>query len=346
MLINKLKLVFISGLLLTLVSTATFTVDVFSFPYGETEYYSGVIEMEYGKESSLILPELKPSDRVFISLHTTASVDLMISTGSNVIATAPFEIEGRPHVFVDYLVVTKRYLFIAEEAGDYALYFTPSTPKTPYSLVKSGDLNITISQTTFNGHKMLNVTLSSFKNMGERFPKIFLIYPVSVTVKEDFEVSGFIGLLKGGVGMVTIDIVDETDYAFYSYLILEFFVKEGTLRFFEVNATSEEMFGYGNISGDDISFICIGMALDKSHFAFENENIVYASVLLGDLNISNGGKLVKVDAEAHNVFSVPYEVYMFAKYRPSYYVYVLQSFTVIGLIMVGAVFFTRGKRKR
>lgn len=340
-----MKLIFISGILLTLFSTAIFAVNVLSFPY-EAEFSSSMIDVEYGKESSLILPDLKPSDTVFISLHTMASLDLTVLRGSNVIATAPFEIEGRSHIFVDYLVVTKRHFFMADEAGDYALYFTPLTPKTPYSLVKSGDLDISISQTTFNGHEMLNVTLSSFKrNMDERFPKIFLIYPVNIIAKEDFEVSGVIGLSKGGVSMVTINIVDETDYAFYSYLILEYFVKEGTLRFFEVNATSKEMFGLGNISGDDISFICIGMGLDKLHFAFENEDIVFASVLLGDLNILNGGKLVKVDAEAHNVFSVPYEVYIFSKYRPSHYVYVLQSCIVIGLIMVGAAIFTRGKRQ-
>lgn len=346
MLINELKLIFISGLLLTLVSTATFTVDVLRFPFDEAEFYSGSIDMEYGKESSLILPNLKTSDKVFISLHTPVSTDLVVLKGSNAIVTAPFEIEGRSHVFVDYLVVTKRYFFIAEETGDYALCFTPLTPKTPYNFVKSGNLNISVSQTLFNGHKMLNVTLSSFKNMDERFPKIFLIYPVNITAKGDFKVSGIIGLSNGGVSMVTIDIVDETDYAFYSYLVLEYFVKEGTLRFFEVNMTSEEMYGLGDISGDNISFICVGMGLDKLHYAFENENIVYASVLLGDLNISNGGKLVKVDAEAQNVFSVPYEAYILTKYRPSHYVYILQSFIIIGLIMVGAVIFTWGKRKR
>lgn len=343
---SKLRFALALGLMFMLFSLVALTVDLLGFPYREVRRQSGTVNIEYAKQSSLQLTGIEPNDRVLVAFQTTAPVNLTVLKGSRPIPTAPFEVEGRTHVFVDYLLDTKRFLFIAPEAENYTLLFNPLTPQTPYSPLLTDDMNTSISQSVVDGHKMLNITLSSFKNVGERFPKIFLAYPLDLVVRNDFEVRGVACLTTGAIGMMTVNFVDDTDYAMYGYEVLSANTEKGQMTSFSINSTSRELFGHGSIKDDRISFMSVGIALDKLHSVFEERDIVYASVLLGDIQVSNGGKRVMIDAEASIFFEVPYQVNISSKFHPDSYVYLLQAFFVAGTALTGVAIFAGDRHKR
>lgn len=342
---NKLRFVLVLGFVFMLVSAIVWTVFLLRFPYAQVERQSGVVQMECGKQSSLQLTGLQFDDRVMVRFSTKTPISLIVSKASQLIPTAPFEVEGRTQIFVDYLLESQRFLFIVPEAGDYSLLFAPLTPQTLFSIFFSDEVNASLSQSVLEGKTALNVTLSSFNQDGERFPKIFLTYPLELVVENDFEISGTVSLASGAIGLLTVNLVDDTDYSFYSFLVLPSDAKVGQTISFRIDTTSKELFGRGSIQGDKLSFLSIGIALDKLHFAFEGNKTVHASVLLGDIRMLNSGKKVVMETNASNVFQVPYQVYVSSKFHPSYYDFIIQMFLLTGVMMVGWVVFVEDRKR-
>jgi len=285
------------------------------FPYDKVETLKGVLKLEAGKTTYLPLPRLRDKDRVMINLQTIATVDIKAVQDGENMTVLPVIVEGAKYNLVDYLLNNQKALFIAKEGNSNYLLLQASFPLTQYHVIfpledSEKIEEIEISQIDIDGYRMINVTTTT---------NTMFAYPLDLTVEDDFNVKfKFLNMSKNI--KIKLNLMSDTDNTIYVYE-----VPENCTRF-EINAITEETYKRGTILGDKISSISISMVPTTQNKA--------ASVLLGDLEIINAGEVTTINATAHQIFEVPYEIYIAHKYFPSVTVLILWSFLSFGIIAI------------
>jgi len=289
---------------------------------------------------SIKIPPFKTSDRIYIVFNTSSRVELGSATP---LKQLPYDVEGLPFEFEDWLLLQQRFCFIATQTlSNFSMQVNFIDPEFPYVVkVFEGEVNYTlfehidIYQTRYAG-----ISLKASTNQTSRFQQIILIYPYHKTAEQNFQIEGSIRLFSGKINNIILLLITR-DRGWFPYLI----VPRQEIRLskaidFSVNLYNQTIYGH-TLSEDfakRIWYIAMTIGLDSEQW--KGERKAYANIGVSEIKIQNGMETITVQPKVSSEYAVNCKVYVFHKFHPTS-TYTISIILLTVLFIIGALILAR-----
>jgi len=316
-------------ILLAIVATsATLAIELLNFMRTDTEVVATYQRVSAGTPLTIEVPGLNKFDRVYLILNATTPIYNMTAQPRGVLIPLPLDVEGS-EVDVAYpIMLTKRYLFVANASGQARLVIYPQ-PKTPYAIKDlEGKTSFTVFSYVENEEEYVGISIKVLRFRENRFAQVVLVIPFDELIQPDFQVRGVIKVLEGRVAYVNLIIM--TDTVWYAINVVPEVTQPTTISF-NVNAGSPELFGRtGKYLGQRGMYLALGVGLYEGHFAASESP--QATIAIGNLTVINCGKNTTVPSKVLYEYDLYYRLYVFRKFQPTHEHFLLVSSLVLEVV--------------
>jgi SAM-dependent methyltransferase len=333
---KKLNIAFCLILLLIIALSCFIAYALLNFVNADTVASSYTFNVNETASANITLPPFNESDRIYIVFNTSSRIEL---NANPILKQLPYDIEGLPFEFEDWLLLQQRYCFIANQtSSNTTLQINFLDPNFPYTVkVFQGEINYTLfSYMETYRTKYAGIHVQASKNQNSRFQQVILIYPYHKVAEQNFQVNGSIRLLNGKINRVTFLIITK-DRNWLSYIIApkESIVMSKTVNF-NINLYNQTIYGH-TLSEDfakQIAYIAITIELDSEQWKYEKE--AYATIGIGEIKIQNGDETTIIEPKVSEEYAVNCELYVFHKFHPTP-IYIISILSLTFLFFIGTI---------
>ncbi|MEM3695304.1 MAG: class I SAM-dependent methyltransferase [Candidatus Bathyarchaeia archaeon] len=332
---TKLKLIFYTILVLTAVFGFLIVYTLLDFIKTDVNTKNYTFNVIRNSPVNIEVPPFAASDKVYLIFNTTSRVEL---EGCPTLKQIPYEIEGRPFDFENWILFQQQCCLVANEgSSNITLQTRFIDPASSYAVkVFEGEANYTLfNYVDLYGSKYIGVHVQASKGQSSRFQQVMLACPFQQIAEQNFRIEGSVKLLSGKINHVILLLITR-DRNWLPYLIApkEEIILGKTINF-NIDLYNQTLFGttlFRDFS-KQITFIAITIGLDDMQWKYEEE--AYANVGIGKITIQNGSEKTVIEPDFFDEYTVNCKLYIFKKFQPTQtYMVLVLGFTF--LIFVGA----------
>ncbi len=331
-----LTIAFIVTVILACIISGIIINMLLGFTRSETLHTSSYLNVITGSQKNILLPQVNKSDRIYLVLNTSSDA-IVEAEPTNAFEQLPFDVEGLPFEYEDWIMLQQRFLFIAKESANPSLSVTFKNPETSYAAkVFEGIINYSLSRYVDEiSVDYLEVHVQAPTKQNSRFQQVMLFYSYNQIADQHFQINGSLKLIAGKIGYVNL-ILRTRDRVWFAYQLAPETVitAEETVNF-KVNVYNQSIFGptFSQHLGKQIQYIAVSISLDSTQWTGEEG---YAKIGIGEIKIENGNKITIIPPNVSDNHQVRYELYIFHKFNP-YPAYTNSILTLAFLILIGAL---------
>jgi len=305
---------------------------------------SSTIESSYnfkvvGSSASIELPQVSPSDRIYLVLNTSSRIKIDYGP---MLKQFPYDIEGLPYDFEDWLLLQQRFCFIANESSpNSTLRMSFLDPEIPYCVkIAQGEADYALfSYIDYAGVSYVGVHAKALRGQSSRFQQVMLIYPYHRVAEQTFQINGSVKFLGGKLSHITFFIITR-DRNWLPYTIAsneQIFSK--TINF-NINLYNRTIFGrtFSEDFGKQILYVAVSIGLDSWQWKYGK--VAYAKVGIGEIKIFNGNEATVIEPKLSEEYTVNCNLYVFRKFHPTT-IYTISILVLVFLVFAGALMLAR-----
>jgi hypothetical protein len=259
------------------------------------------LNVNAGSDESILIPSVNKSDRIYLILNSSSRINTKVEP-TTALTQLPFDIEGIPYEFEDWILEQQRLCFIANESSSSMLQLSFTDPKTPYvAKIFEGNADYTLYKYIDESKEnFIGVYVQALTNQTSRFQQVILIYPYNRIAEQNFQINGSLKLISGKIAYVNLIIMTQDRNWLPYNLVPQYNVIESRPRRtinFTVNLHNQTAFGhpFSEDFNKQIQYITINIGLDSSRWL--STDVSHAEVGIGNVSIYNGAEVTAIEPE-------------------------------------------------
>jgi len=302
------------------------------FIESDTTVANATLKARVGTDVVLPLPKVHNSDRIYLVLDTFSPVTVEADSPET-LTQLPYDVEGLPYDYEDWILCKQRFLFIANGSANSKLFLSFKDPKTHY-IAKAWQGKVKYTLFSYK-ESYVGVNISASTQQESRFQQVMLLFPYSQVATQNFNINGALKLIDGKIAYTNLILIND-DRSWFSYQLVSNQTASNRTIYFNVGLYNETSTGQTlyNDFAKSIRYIAINIGLDSSQWTNEKEG--HAAVGIGEIYVLNGNEKIVVDPEVSQAYIVNYDLYVFSKFTPTS-MYILSILALIFLIIAGAL---------
>ena len=299
-----------------------------------TKNYSFTADTSSGV--NIAVPKLDVSDRIYLVLNTSSRMN--IEPGP-MLKQLPYDIEGVPYQFEDWILFEQRFCLIANDSSSSSiLHLSFLDPQIPYSVkVFEGQANYTLLNSVDNASAdYIGVHIQALANQSSRFQQVMFIYPYNEVAEQNFQVHGSLKLIDGNISSVNfIIITTDRDWLPYTVVSSKQLNVSNTFNF-DVNLDNQTIFGrtLSEDFGKKIQYIAVSIILDS--LQWQRNQMAYADVGVGEIKLTNGNESTIIKPAVLEEYPVNCNLYVFSKFHPTA-IYIISLLMLVFLVLASGL---------
>jgi SAM-dependent methyltransferase len=306
------------------------------FTKSDALHTSSYLNVTTGSKENILLSQVNKSDRIYLVLNTSSDA-IIEAESTNAFEQLPFDVEGLPFEYEDWIMYQQRFLFIAKESVHSNLSVTFGNPQIPYAVkIFEGIANYSLSNyVDGNSVNYIEVHVQAPTNQNSQFQQIMLFYPYNQIANQNFQINGSLKLIAGKIGYVNL-ILRTRDRVWFAYkLASETAITVEKTVDFTMNLYNQSIFGptFSEHLGKQIQYVAISIGLNSSQWTGKEG---YARIGIGEIKIENGDKTTIISPDVSENHQVRYDLYIFHKFSPTQ-AYTDSILTLAFLVVIGAL---------
>jgi len=303
-----------SLIVLILITATVLCLNLVNFVKTDTKV---IVSQAHAKAHSPVVievPSFNKYDRVYLILDASMPIYDVAVIPEGSLIPLPLDVEGIETDVRYPILLTKHFFFVANASGTARLVLYMQ-PKAPYAIKDlEGRTRFEVFSYDEDGEEYVGIDLEVVEFAQNGFTQTLLILPLNEVIQPDFQVRGKLKLLQGKIAYVNFMIM--TDVTWYAFNIAPSTLRPNSNVNFNVNAGSRELLGRtGEFLGKKGLFVAIGIGLCNRQFGVGE--VPRATLAIGDITITNGGKKMVMKSQLLHEYELPYRLYIFRKFQPT-----------------------------
>lgn len=306
----RLKILISTTILLIIVTTGILLLNLYEFVKTDTILITPAVKAKAGEPVDLEI-KFNKYDRVYLILDANTTISEIHIQPKNTLISLPLDVEGVEYDIAYPIILQRGFFYVANSSGSARITLTLQ-PQIPYAIkTAEGEVN-----TSILAHENLTLRLEVKKFATNNYSQLLLVQPYDKKAEADFQVGGTIKLVEGKIAYVNLILMTK-ESAWYAFRVAPGTLKEGETIGFNINARSTELFGRnGEFLGKEILFIVFGIGFYRGQWSAGE--MPSATIILGDLFISNNGESCLIKAQALKEYELKPRIYIFRKFTPTH----------------------------
>jgi SAM-dependent methyltransferase len=299
-----------------------------------TKNYSFTVDT--GSGVNIVVPQFNVSDRIYLVLNSSSRMNI---EPSPTLKQLPYDIEGAPYQFEDWILFEQRFCLIANDSSSSSiLHLSFLDPQIPYSVkVFEGQANYTLLNSVDNASAdYIGVHIQALANQSSRFQQVMFIYPYNEVAEQNFQVHGSLKLIDGNISSINfIIITTDRDWLPYTVVSSKQLNVSNTFNF-DVNLDNQTIFGrtLSEDFGKQIQYIAVSIILDS--LQWQRNQMAYADVGVGEIKLTNGNESTIIEPTVLEEYPVNCDLYVFSKFHPTA-IYTISLLMLVFLVLASAL---------
>ena len=302
-----------SLIVLILITATVLCLNLVNFVKTDTKV---IVSQAHAKAHSPVVievPSFNKYDRVYLILDASMPIYDVAVIPEGSLIPLPLDVEGIETDVRYPILLTKHFFFVANASGTAQLVLYMQ-PKAPYAIK---DLEGRTRFEVFSydeDEKYVGIDLEAVEFAQNGFTQTLLVFPLNEVIQPDFQVEGKLKLLRGKVAYVNVIIM--TDVTWYAFNVASSALQPNSNVNFNINAGSRKLFDRdGEFLGQRGLFLALGIGLYRGQF--NESEAPRASLAVGEIKVTNGGKSMVVKSQLLHEYEMPYRLYVFHKFQPT-----------------------------
>jgi len=337
---KKIAIVFSFTFLLIVVLSGFIAYPLLDFVQSDTVAKNYLFKVDTNSSVNIKVPQVNPSDRIYLVFNTSSRMKVEPSL---TLKQLPYDIEGLPYDFEDWILFQQRFCFIANESSSSStLRLNLLDPQIPYSVkVFEGEANFTLFNYIDNASaNYVGIHVQALTNQSSRFQQVMLIYPYHKVAEQNFQVRGSLKLISGNISYITFFIITkDRDWLPYRVVSSKQMNVSKTIDF-NVNLNNQSILGrtFSEDFGKQIQYVAFSISLDSSQW--QHSEVAYADVGFGEIKIINGNESTIIEPKVLEEYPVNCNLYVFSKFHPTT-IYTISILMLVFLVVASTLMFAR-----
>jgi len=337
---KKIAVVFSFILLLIVMLSGFIAYALLDFVKSDTIARNYPFTVNTDSSVNIEVPQVNSSDRIYLVFNTSSRMKV---EPSPTLKQLPYDIEGAPYAFEDWILFEQRFCFIANESSSNStLRLNFLDPQIPYSVkVFEGEANYTLLNPTDDASaNYIGIHVQALTNQSSRFQQVMLIYPYNKVAEQNFQVHSSLKLINGNLSNVNFIIITrDRDWLPYTAVSSKQMNVSKTIDF-SVNLDNQTIFGrtFSEDFGKQIQYVAVSIILDS--LQWQHNEVAYADVGVGEIKITNGNESTIIEPKVLEEYPVNCNLYVFSKFHPTTN-YTISILMLVFLVLASALMLAR-----
>jgi hypothetical protein len=275
--------------------------------------FNGNINVTQSGWQNMKIDGLEEGDQVMIRLATNTWFDAELANSTVQVEQGvrnPYSLKGS---------FNETMLFFEATGESCSLMLRMKHSRMPFRVTEGLEEDLSVNVTSEGSALTLKLHDAGVDGNVSMFT---VAYPISTRVDNNFSIHLRYRVIEGNGSNIWVYVFDDTDEWLYPFAASENFV---------LTSETEDLYGYANLLGDNVSLVEVSMLLEDSASAI---------LRLDEFSVS-GGENYNVEFYAYPNEEVSYEVFIERDFKPS----IDYAFALIAMVAFGAVAIWRLYRK-